>query len=58
LTTTGAKTVVVLQANDHQIIEMDDIQCDLDEEIDDEHYTAVAGTGNAAQGGSEGETKG
>lgn len=37
---------------------MDDIQCDLDEEIDDEHYTGTAAVANAGQGGSEGETKG
>jgi hypothetical protein len=46
------------QEND-KIVEIDDIQCDLDEEIDDEHYTAAAG--NAANPGgaiNDSETKG
>lgn len=55
LTTTGAKTQLANQDNE-KIVEIDDIQCDLDEEIDDEHYNGAA----ANQGGAmnDSETKG
>jgi hypothetical protein len=58
LTTTGAKTAVANQ-DFEKIVEIDDIQCDLDEEIDDEHYNAA--TANPANPGgaiNDSETKG
>ena len=49
---------MALQEND-KIVEMDDIQCDLDEEIDDEHYTAAAATApNPGVAINDSETKG
>jgi hypothetical protein len=42
-----------------KIVEIDDIQCDLDEEIDDEHYNAAAAnTANPGGGINDSETKG
>lgn len=42
-----------------KIVEIDDIQCDLDEEIDDEHYNAAAANaGNPGGGINDSETKG
>ncbi len=51
LSTTGAKTLQVQNKAD-QIIEMDDIECDLDENLDDEHYNGggTTTTNNCAGG--------
>jgi hypothetical protein len=40
IATTGRKHQYNIQSEEKKIIEPDDIQCDLDEDLDDEHYSS------------------
>jgi hypothetical protein len=39
IATTGVKNLYRIQTEENKILEPDDIQCDLDEDFDDEHYS-------------------